>query len=135
MREQMNWLRPLIPSWRFFDRAGDPTRLSVRTRLSHGSFGAWKPVLSRPRRGFLNLFLHPEGNLYLANQGVVDRLVQELEHATDVESLTSFELCRQLAIRAAVNSTTPRPLLILQFRIEVCGRENYEALISREYEI
>lgn len=130
----MNLLKPLIPSWRFFDQVGDQTRLWVRTRIKNEIFGAWTLCLQKPKRRPMNLFLNAKGNLYLAEQAAVDRLAQELETAKDIENSISFRIVKQIALEFVAGTAAPRPILKYQFRIEVLGSENYDALISQEYE-
>ncbi|RYZ09790.1 MAG: hypothetical protein EOO73_02600 [Myxococcales bacterium] len=90
-------LRSLLPSWRFFEDVEPGPEL--RFCLSKdGSAGTWQPVLVPPaRRGF---FLNAEGNLYLAEQSLVEQLWSELDGVTleAAPGLTSYRLVQRLIV-------------------------------------
>lgn len=128
----MNLWRLIIPSWRFFDRAGDTAILYVRKT---GSAAPWTPVLVPPTRNLGNLFLNPTGNLYLACQGLVNRLVEEIsDHqgpTDEVEQWDSFLLVKNL-VEHQLGATT----VSYQFKIEIApahGERTYTLLTSKEY--
>ncbi len=89
-------LRTLVPSWRFFETAGWLPALSMRFE---GEWD-WHPVLVPPRRGLRHLFFNPEGNLHLALQTVLERLVMEInelpEGGTLPASSENYGLVRNL---------------------------------------
>ncbi|MFN0248495.1 MAG: hypothetical protein ACKV2T_16500 [Kofleriaceae bacterium] len=69
---KLQFLRALLPSWRFFDRAAPSPQLFVRV-----AGGAWTPFAGGSRPAFSPLFA-PSANLHLAYTSVVEQLVAEL---------------------------------------------------------
>jgi hypothetical protein len=68
---KLRFLRALLPSWRFFDRAAPSPQLFVRTD------GTWRAFDGGPRPALTPLFA-PRANLHLAYASVVEQLVAEL---------------------------------------------------------
>jgi hypothetical protein len=88
-------LRSLLPSWRFFEDV-EPGPELLYCVVQDGEDGAWQPALTPPaQRG---LFLNAQGNLYLAQQSLVEQLWAELDGVeTDaVSGLVSYRLVRRL---------------------------------------
>lgn len=88
-------LRSMLPSWRFFEDV-EPGPELLYCVVQDGHDGEWRPVLSPPaRRGF---FLNASGNLYLAQQALVEQLWSELDGVAvdDAPSLTSYQLVQRL---------------------------------------
>ena len=99
----MNLLKILIPSWRFFDRAGDLSQLYFKAHTGNGNYGFWQEVLIPPKRHLGNFVLNPQGNLYLASQALVERLVQEISEDDQgvmtpefIEHQSAFKLVKNL---------------------------------------
>lgn len=97
-------LRSLLPSWRFFEDI-EPGPELLYCVVQDGRDGEWQPVLVPPaRRGF---WLNAEGNLYLAQQSLVEQLWSELDGVA-VEAaprLTSYRLVQRLiAARTPANA-------------------------------
>ena len=69
---KLRFLRALLPSWRFFDRAAPSPQLVVSV-----DGGEWRPVLGGARLALAPLFA-PRANLHLAYVSVVEQLVNEL---------------------------------------------------------
>lgn len=133
----MNLWRLLIPSWRFFDRAGDTAILYVRKDGKKPNENQWQPVLHPPSRTLANLFLNPQGNLYLAAQGMVTRLAEEISQnqssPQDIEQWDSFLLVKNLVIHHLDQTTSS-----YQFKIEIspaAGEDAYSLLTSKEYQL
>lgn len=65
----------------------------------------WHPVLVAPRRGVRHLFFNPEGNLHLALQTVLERLVMEINELPEGQSLPesseNYQLIRNLVASRA----------------------------------
>lgn len=124
----MNILRVLIPTWRFFDETGSVANLYCKTKTT------WVLVLKKPSRGLLNLFFNPEGNLYLAQQSLVENLMHDislLPDSTDPELITqkvSYQLVNQL-VKAQLPVGTK-----YQFKITVQTTQEkpYDAITSKE---
>ena len=65
--------RALFPSWRFFDEAGQFSKLYYRV----GS-GPWLEVPQGSPRSWSMVLLNPSGNLMSAGHSLVDQLVSEI---------------------------------------------------------
>lgn len=92
-------LRSLLPSWRFFEDVEPGPELQFC--VARAGDDAWQPVLVPPRRrGF---FLNASGNLYLAQQSLVEQLWSELDGATldEAKQLTSYRLVQRLVTERA----------------------------------
>ena len=66
----------VFPSWRFFDRPGEPFVLEVSTESASGP---WQTIYGPGGRKWWNLFLNPQGNRAMAWQSLVDRLAREID--------------------------------------------------------
>lgn len=86
----MNFLRILFPTWKFFNRLGTVPELLYRM---NGQV-EWTPAFVKPNRTFFNLFLNPEGNLYLAKQSLVERLLYDSQRTKNLEKEISFQLLK-----------------------------------------
>ena len=88
-------LRSLLPSWRFFEDV-EPGPELLYCVVGRGEGETWQPVLVPPsRRGF---FLNAQGNLYLAQQSLVEQLWSELD-GVEVDAaprLTTYQLVQRL---------------------------------------
>lgn len=94
-------IRVLVPSWRFFDDLQVTPTLLVRVARDRQAFGEWAPVLSPPPRSLLHLVWNPAGNLLLAQQSLLERLLMDAGEwdergAIGPESLVSYELVLNL---------------------------------------
>jgi hypothetical protein len=76
-------LRALLPSWRFFDRLGRVPILLARWSADGEEFGPWEPVNPPVDRGLGALVLNARGNLRMACNSLVERLVSDLEDLQD----------------------------------------------------
>lgn len=138
----MNLIKILIPSWRFFDRAGDISKLYYR--LPYNKNSQWQLCLLPPKIRPWHLFINPEGNLYLASQSAVDRLLTEMSEdkkgemtAEFIEHRTSFTIVNNL-VKHQLKSQGLEASTRYQFMIEVepeNNSEKYQALISSEYQL
>lgn len=94
-------VRVLVPSWRFFDDLQVTPTLLVRVARDGETFGEWAPVLAPPRRSLIHLVWNPAGNLLLAQQSLLERLLMDVgewdERGADgPESLVSYQLVLNL---------------------------------------
>jgi hypothetical protein len=83
-------LRLLFPSWAFFDTAGAPPVLEVRThsandRSSNQSRDSWQPVVQPPVRRPWHVLFNPGGTQALAEQTVVERWHSEIEEEAETD--------------------------------------------------
>jgi hypothetical protein len=101
--ESWTLLRCLFPAWRFFEDIAPAPRLRYRVGRDGTTFGAWIDALPVPPRGAAALFHDPEGNLFLACQSLVERLVADLEDCDEAQAraLVSYRLVQRL-VRARI---------------------------------
>lgn len=132
----MTFLRALLPSWNFFDQVAPKATLYYKlTSANH-----WEPCLKAPKRKFLNLFLNPFGNLYLAQQSVVERLIYDIHQAgqTKAENSISDTVSYQLVlniIRWHLKKSRVKKARF-QFKISIYApTETYDAIVSTEHEL
>ncbi|MEN9723394.1 MAG: hypothetical protein RJB38_1380 [Pseudomonadota bacterium] len=99
------YLRVLFPSWRFFESLGTTARLEIRTRHEDLGWGAWRPAIKIPERGWLSWVLNPAGNRAFAEQSAVEHLVSEVEsHELVPEALlqsVTYQVVQRIAQEAA----------------------------------
>jgi hypothetical protein len=122
---KLRFLRALLPSWRFFDRAAPSPRLFVRI-----DDGEWSAFDAGPRPALAPLFA-PSANLHLAYSSAIERLVQELgdleidgdvptdgiERDPRVTELVSYQLvCR-------ISATVVPPGTSYQWKIVASGED------------
>ncbi len=129
-------LRPLIPSWRFFDRVEQTTRLHFRLVSSSNSKPEWQTLRPPPAGYASRLFFNPRGNLALGCQSLVDRLVEDInqsEKSSDITSSASYRLVENIV---RVNLREQGLLGPFQFKISVVDaktkREIADSLVSSE---
>lgn len=72
-------LRPLMPSWRFFDKTVSFPTLYARIVDSDRPNQEWNLVLSTPKLRWFSLFLNPDGNLRHAYCNALEQLVRHPE--------------------------------------------------------
>jgi len=112
-------LRPLLPTWRFFEDVGPIVTLAYRSGHTLESLGEWIGYREKyVGRHLGSLFLNSEGNLRLAEQAVIERLLLESKNAETV----SYQLVKNL-----VQSQVPNGFHF-QLRIMLGGDE---VLVSR----
>ncbi|MBX2988345.1 MAG: hypothetical protein KF802_10660 [Bdellovibrionaceae bacterium] len=83
MKKAASLLRVLLPSWRFFERAGQVPQLAYRLLPSDPAPGAWIPCPAPVSRSWRHLVLNPRGNRNLAFHGLVERLMMDLNEWED----------------------------------------------------
>ncbi|MBP7843304.1 MAG: hypothetical protein KA116_00685 [Proteobacteria bacterium] len=87
MKSKIGFLfRALLPSWIFFDRFGYSPRLLYRLKTHQYEFGEWMECPKTKKRNLLNLFINPDGNLYLAKQTLLETLVNESQEISEKQS-------------------------------------------------
>lgn len=91
-------LRSLFPSWRFFESIGPALALSYRSAIGGGELGPWQEALPPVPRTALSLVFNPRGNLRLASQSLVERLLDDLESLTPEQAphSVSYQLVQSL---------------------------------------
>jgi hypothetical protein len=133
----LSLVRVLIPTWRFFEESGSVPVLFIRTRGENGTWTPWEPGLRKNTRKWASLFLNAQGNLFLAQSGLVEQVVQEIngmplsspQRAVEqVMASTSYQLVKNLASYQVLKFHPHAKAF--QFRIST---EIADALVSLEY--
>ena len=93
-------LRCLFPSWRFFESITPAPILSYRVAHADQDFGAWQDALPPVPRTPLSFLLNPRGNLRLACQSLVERLLDDLDSlsAEEAPQSVSYRLVQQVVL-------------------------------------
>lgn len=116
-------LRALLPSWKFFDDAGDYPKLFYRTPENP----SWQPVLAVPARKWRHLFCNPEGSYLLACGSLLQQLVTDMEDETAghrVESSVSYKLVKSLV------EHTLKQKGIQRYQFKVCSISSLDPALS-----
>jgi hypothetical protein len=125
------FLRPLLPTWRFFEDVGVESILHYRSGRSAEDLGPWTEYSAESSsRSLGSLFLNPVGNLELAKHALVERLVQDLPALGDeLEQSVSYKLVKNLAWSLTRSSVADEGFY--QFKI---SRDSEDVLVSPVYE-
>lgn len=128
------WLlfRSLFPAFGFFESVGDVPRLHYRIAMDDGPLGPWLAAPEPKARGAGALLLNAQGNLHLAQQGLIERLLTDMELTRDEPSSEGVAyLLVQRLVRSWVARPAEEPLHgapRYQFRVVVGSDE--EVLVS-----
>jgi hypothetical protein len=78
----LNLIKPLIPSWKFYDDFEETRLLFFRAKVSdEETFCEWAPLYQTPLPTLPALFINNQGNLILAVQSHIQTLIHDLgEH-------------------------------------------------------
>ena len=99
----LNLIKPLIPSWKFYDDFEETRLLFYRAKNSEEeAFGPWQPLYQNPKATFSSLFVNP-GNLVLAAQSHVQQLLHDIEFhnaETPFEDTLSYKITKNLVTYA-----------------------------------
>ena len=78
----LNLIKPLIPSWKFYDDFEEARLLFYRAKVSdEETFSEWAPLYQNPRATVSSLFINSQGNLILAAQSHIQKLLHDIgEH-------------------------------------------------------
>jgi hypothetical protein len=79
-----DWLRFLVPVWRFFEAPTATPELQFRLCPSCAPPGPWLPALTSLPPQTMRVLFNPQGNLVLAQYAMLDQLVRRLEDASPV---------------------------------------------------
>lgn len=93
--------RALVPSWRFFQEIDPVPWLSFRSAAAGAELGEWREALLPGPRTLASLFVNGEGNLRLAEHGVVEALLAELDGRTHEEAqhLVAYQRVHAMLVR------------------------------------
>ncbi len=139
--ESLALFRILIPSWRFFEDAGDVPSISYQL-IQQSQTESWLPALQPPRTGFLNLFFNQEVNIYLAVCGTVDKLIEEINQSPndfDASASTSYQILL-LFLQNELRAQPEMKASSFRFKIQVTSlssvdQPTYCSLMSEEHSI
>ncbi len=137
-------VRVLLPSWRFFDDVQATPVLLVRLAADGAPYGAWLELRGAPPRAWpLSLIWNPSGNLQLAEQGLLERLLADVaswEEGSEegVDSLVSYELVVNLVRVKLAEAGDAGADARFQFKLVESngnvGEAHGDLLISREHD-
>lgn len=115
-------LRVLFPSWRFFEQVSELPVLELRWGEAADALCPWQPALRRPRFSCGAFVLNPAGNLFLAEQSLLEQLQNDLGDVSpgaesEFEQSVSFRLCRSLAEHRLSDVAQGSAAALFQFRL------------------
>jgi hypothetical protein len=116
MRQLWQWLRPLVPFFRFFDDVGPVSKILWRAAPLPTPDAPWTlAFVAQKRRSFLNLLLNQKENQRLWAVSQFERLVIEsqayINRPSDFANTSIYRQCRQLV---SLNAQTAH----LQFKVQ-----------------
>ncbi len=78
----INLIKPLVPSWKFYDDFEETRLLFFRAKVSdEETFSEWAPLYQTPKPNLKSLFINHQGNLILAAQSHIQTLIHDIgEH-------------------------------------------------------
>lgn len=134
----LNLIKPLIPSWKFYDDFEETRLLFYRAKVStEEAFGEWAPLYQNPKASFKNLFVN-QGNLILAAQSHVQQLLHDIEvhdDKTSFEENLSYKITKNLVTYAIRKKYTQN--FTYQFKlasVDLMARPKDDILVSPLYE-
>ncbi len=96
----LNLIKPLIPSWKFYDDFEETRLLFYRAKESEEeAFGEWAPLYQNPKASFSSFFVNHQGNLILAAQSHIQQLLHDIEYHDDktpFEETLSYKITKNL---------------------------------------
>jgi hypothetical protein len=99
----INLLRPLFPSWKFFDES-----INTPTLLIRNEFTTLEMAYLPPDKKWWNIFINPESNFYLCFHSQIQQLLGDLNEFDDAslddfKNHSSYLMINQYAKMAAIN--------------------------------
>lgn len=99
----LNLIKPLIPSWKFYDDFEETRLLFYRAKTDETeAFSEWAPLYQNSKATFSTLFIN-QGNLSLAAQSHLQQLLSDIEihdEKTPFEETLSYKITQNLVIYA-----------------------------------
>lgn len=93
----------------------------------------------KPERKFCHLFLNPAGNMYLAYQSLIDRLLDDSQKTKNIEQETSFELIKnhihQAVLKSKTDKTTHYSFKVKVTYFDTTPPTSTEVFVTHEYEV
>lgn len=101
--QYVNLIKPLIPSWKFYDDFEETRLLFYRAKTTpEETFNEWAPLYQNSKATFSSLFVN-QGNLILAAQSHIQQLLHDIEVHDDskpFEETLSYKITQNLVIYA-----------------------------------
>lgn len=77
----LNLIKPLIPSWKFYDDFEETRLFFYRIKKNESeTFSDWIPLYQAPAPKLAHFFINPQGNLILAAHSHIQTLIEDIEH-------------------------------------------------------
>jgi hypothetical protein len=134
----LNIIKPLIPSWKFYDDFEETTLLFYRAKHSEEeAFSEWAPLYQNPKASLTSLFVN-QGNLVLAAQSHIQQLLYDIEFhnpETPFEETLSYKITQNLVSYAIRKKYAPS--FIYQFKlasVDLLAHPREDILISPIYQ-
>lgn len=134
----LNLIKPLIPSWKFYDDFEETLLLFYRAKHSEEEpFGEWAPLYQNPKATIQSLFVN-QGNLVLAAHSHIQQLVYDIEfHDPKIpfEESLSYKITQNLVSYAIRKKYAPD--FIYQFKlaaVDLHAHPREDILISPIYQ-
>jgi hypothetical protein len=133
----LNLIKPLIPSWKFYDDFEETLLLFYRAKHTDDeTFSEWAPLYQNPRATLSSLFVN-RGNLVLAAQSHIQQLTHDIElHDTNkpFEDSLSYKITQNL-VSYAIRKKYPEGFTY-QFKlasVDLLAHPREDILISPIY--
>lgn len=95
----LNLIKPLIPSWKFYDDFEETRLIFYRAKVSEEeAMSEWAPLYQNPKATLQSLFIN-QGNLILAAQSHIQQLLHDIEvhdDKTPFEETLSYKITKNL---------------------------------------
>jgi len=135
----LNLIKPLIPSWKFYDDFEETRLLFYRAKHSEEeAFSEWAPLYQNPKASLATLFIN-QGNLVLAAQSHVQQLLHDIEYHDDktpFEETLSYKITQNL-VSYAIKKKYPERFTY-QFKLSSVDLEAHpreDILVSPIYQV
>ncbi|MBC7711822.1 MAG: hypothetical protein H7177_00685 [Rhizobacter sp.] len=135
----INLIKPLIPSWKFYDDFEETRLLFFRSKISdEETFSEWAPLYQTPTPTLPALFINNQGNLILAAQSHIQTLIHDIcEHndETAFQDTLTYKITKNLVSYALRKKYTKA--FIYQFKlasVSVKAEIMEDILVSPLYE-
>ena len=96
----LNLIKPLIPSWKFYDDFSETSLLFYQIKLpGEEKFSDWAPLYQTPHPKMSALIINHQGNLILAAQSHIQQLLHDInEHYdnTPFQETLSYKITKNL---------------------------------------
>lgn len=92
------WLRPFLPSWRFFASVEVVPQLWLRSGTNKENYSEWQPLLVAVPRRWWNLFVNSQVNLWLWRQTLLMQLIDDVQSLPSITSTAVAQLSSYQAV-------------------------------------